>query len=245
MTRPWMIDELAHAGPEHLDPGFVAGFDRKQGYPDPTEDLAALREHGIGPAATVVDLGAGTGRFTLAVAPQVARVVAVDVSPAMLARAAQRLPSGVLVEGDATALPYRTGSVAAAVAVLFFHLVADRAHVFEEIARVLAPGGLLVVTPVQPEKPADPIGAWDWDHGAEVRNGDPSLTGEAAAVDLRYDRVVAGPRLEATFSPIEEAERRERLWKLPAGSLSALRELPDADVPVHRDLTQWALVLRR
>jgi hypothetical protein len=25
MVKPWMLDELAHAGPEHLDPGFVAG----------------------------------------------------------------------------------------------------------------------------------------------------------------------------------------------------------------------------
>ena len=33
-----MIDELAYAGPEHLDAAFVAGFDRKQGYPDPAED---------------------------------------------------------------------------------------------------------------------------------------------------------------------------------------------------------------
>ena len=80
MARPWMIDELAHAGPEHLDPGFVAGYDRKQGYPDPAEDLAVLREHGIGRASTVVDLGAGTGQFALAAAPEVSRVIAVDVS---------------------------------------------------------------------------------------------------------------------------------------------------------------------
>jgi hypothetical protein len=45
MTKPRMIDELAHAGPEHLDPSFVAGFDRKQGYPDPAEDLGVLRGH--------------------------------------------------------------------------------------------------------------------------------------------------------------------------------------------------------
>jgi hypothetical protein len=32
-----MIDELAHAGPEHLDAAFVAGYDRKQGYPDPAD----------------------------------------------------------------------------------------------------------------------------------------------------------------------------------------------------------------
>ena len=91
MTRPWMIDELAYAGFEHLDPAFVAGFDRKQGYPDPAEDLASLREHGIDRGSTVVDLGAGTGRFALAVAPQVARVVAVDVSPAMLAVIGERV----------------------------------------------------------------------------------------------------------------------------------------------------------
>ena len=46
MTDLWMIDELAHAGAEHLDPAFVAGYDRKQGYPDPAEDLAAFEEHG-------------------------------------------------------------------------------------------------------------------------------------------------------------------------------------------------------
>ena len=43
-----MLDELAHAGPEHLDEGFIAGFDRKQGYPDPAADIAAFEAHGLG-----------------------------------------------------------------------------------------------------------------------------------------------------------------------------------------------------
>jgi hypothetical protein len=59
MSKPWMLDELAHAGPEHLDPDFVAGYERKQGYPDPAEDLAVLAAHGLGATSTVVDLGAG------------------------------------------------------------------------------------------------------------------------------------------------------------------------------------------
>ena len=54
----WMIDELAHAGPEHLDPAFVAGYDRKQGYPDPAEDLAVFEAHGLGATSAVLDLGA-------------------------------------------------------------------------------------------------------------------------------------------------------------------------------------------
>src|SRR5213080_3347210 len=48
VAESWMIDELAYAGPEHLDAAFVAGFDRKQGYPDPAEDLDALAEQGLG-----------------------------------------------------------------------------------------------------------------------------------------------------------------------------------------------------
>lgn len=83
MDRPWMIDELAHAGPEHLDPGFVAGYDRKQGYTDFAADVAVLEAHGIGRDSTVVDIGAGTGRFVLAAAALAGRVVAADISPAM------------------------------------------------------------------------------------------------------------------------------------------------------------------
>lgn len=84
MNRPWMIDELAHAGPEHLDPGFVAGYDRKQGYPDFAADVAVLEAYGIGRESTVIDIGAGTGRFVLAAAALAGRVVAADISPAMV-----------------------------------------------------------------------------------------------------------------------------------------------------------------
>jgi ubiquinone/menaquinone biosynthesis C-methylase UbiE len=84
MPEPWTIDELAHAGYEHLDPAFVAGFDDKQGRPDPAGDLSALAERGLGKGSTVVDLGAGTGQFALRAARQFGKVIAVDISPAML-----------------------------------------------------------------------------------------------------------------------------------------------------------------
>jgi ubiquinone/menaquinone biosynthesis C-methylase UbiE len=80
----WMLDELAHAGPEHLDAAFIAGFDRKQGYPDPAEDIAAFQVHGLGTESTVMDLGAGTGQFALPAAWHFGHVIAVDVSQAML-----------------------------------------------------------------------------------------------------------------------------------------------------------------
>ena len=80
-----MLDELAHAGPEHLDEAFIAGYDRKQGYPDPEEDLAAFEAAGLDGASAIVDLGAGTGQFAVPAARRFGRVIAADVSPAMLA----------------------------------------------------------------------------------------------------------------------------------------------------------------
>lgn len=79
----WLLDEVANAGRENLDADHVARYDSK-------EDAAAAREVrlcqelGLGGDSVVVDIGAGTGQFTLAVAPVCAQVIAVDVSPVML-----------------------------------------------------------------------------------------------------------------------------------------------------------------
>lgn len=80
----WFLDELAHAGAEHLNAQYVAGYERKAGY-TAEADVAVLLDNGIGPESTVVDLGAGTGVFAAAMAPHCGTVVAVDVSPAMVA----------------------------------------------------------------------------------------------------------------------------------------------------------------
>src|SRR5207302_257233 len=56
MLRPdWYLDELAHAGPEHLDPATVAAYDRKAGT-DPAPDVAALRALGLDGSSVLVDL---------------------------------------------------------------------------------------------------------------------------------------------------------------------------------------------
>ncbi len=82
--RPdWWLDEGLHAGEEHLDPDYVATYDRKAGT-DPSEDVDLLRSLGLDSDSTIVDFGAGTGTFALAIAPYCGRVVAVDVSPSML-----------------------------------------------------------------------------------------------------------------------------------------------------------------
>jgi SAM-dependent methyltransferase len=83
-------DELAHAGDEHLDPEFVAAYDAKQRY-DPSADVESLLGRGLGLSSVLLDMGCGTGTFTLAAAPQCAKVIAVDVSQPMLDRLADRV----------------------------------------------------------------------------------------------------------------------------------------------------------
>jgi SAM-dependent methyltransferase len=80
-----MIDEIAHAGRENLDRDHVARYDDKEDSGADAE-VGLLEGLGMNAASTVLDLGAGTGQFALAVAPRCRRVVAVDVSPVMLAR---------------------------------------------------------------------------------------------------------------------------------------------------------------
>lgn len=80
----WQLDELVHAGHEHLDAAYVAAYDEKSPT-DWSDDITALQALGVGAASTVVDLGAGTGTFATEIAPHVARVVAVDVSEPMVA----------------------------------------------------------------------------------------------------------------------------------------------------------------
>jgi SAM-dependent methyltransferase len=108
VDETWMLDELLHAGPEHLDAEFITGFDRKQGYPDPGTDIAAFAAHGLDRMSAVVDFGAGTGQFAIPAAQRFGRVTAVDVSPAMLtalrarARATATAPAAAAATDAAT-----------------------------------------------------------------------------------------------------------------------------------------------
>jgi SAM-dependent methyltransferase len=92
MTRSWYPDEREHAGPEHLDDEYVAGYDEKSqlGPEDLVEALELLRRHGLDAQATLVDFGCGTGMLAAAAAAEASRVVGVDPSPAMLELARPR-----------------------------------------------------------------------------------------------------------------------------------------------------------
>ena len=141
--------ETASAGPEHLDPAYVAAYDRKARV-DPTDDLDELRARGLGPTSTLIDFGAGTGTFAVAAASICERVIAVDVSPAMV----DALRTRVLERGATNVECVRAGFLSyehtgPAVDVVYsrnaLHHLPDlwKGIALERIAAVLKPGGIL------------------------------------------------------------------------------------------------------
>jgi ArsR family transcriptional regulator len=96
----------------------------------------------------VGDLGCGAGHISEALAPCVARVIAVDESGPMLAAAQARLKAHQNVElrtGTIESLPIDDATLDAAVLFLVAHFITDPAKVMREIRRVLKPGGRLLI----------------------------------------------------------------------------------------------------
>lgn len=117
-------------------------------------DIDGLLPAGPG---TVLEIGVGTGVVALGLRKRGRTVVGVDLSGPMLARAFARLGATV-ARGDALRLPIRTAGVRHAVAVWVIHDVADPDQLLREAARVVAPGGNLVVSDTQVHHRDDPIG---------------------------------------------------------------------------------------
>jgi ArsR family transcriptional regulator len=109
----------------------------------------------IDPSWTVGDLGCGTGETSAALAPFVARTIAVDRSGDMLQTARRRLRglSGVDVRrGELEQLPVADRELDAAIMLLVLHHVPDPAAVLGEAARTLKPGGRFVVCDMLPHE---------------------------------------------------------------------------------------------
>jgi FkbM family methyltransferase len=166
----WILDELAHAGDEHLDDDYVAAYEHKAGF-EPAEEIEVLQRHGLTDDSVVIDLGCGTGVFAIAVAPLCRQVIAVDVSPAMVRLLRRRVAdAGVhnvtvrqagfmsyVHEGPPADMVYTRHAL---------HQVPDfwKAIALSRIADVLAPGGILRVRDLiydfEPANAAEVFEAW-------------------------------------------------------------------------------------
>ena len=163
------------------------------------EETAALLPILSGQA--VLDLGAGRGHYaSFAHAQGAARAVALDLTPEMLAGA----PRPALV-ADAAALPLTDGCIDVVVAALMLSYVSDRGKALSEAARVLRPGGTLVLSDLHPVATAR-----GWRRSFEDGAGRPVIARAAppTLVEVRRHLGDAGLTVEAQREPVVDERLR-------------------------------------
>jgi SAM-dependent methyltransferase len=192
-------------------------------YPEAAVDVL-VRELGVARGRIVVDVGAGTGKLTRALARTGATVIAVEPLAQMRERLAESVPLAVPFEGTAERMALKDGSAHAITVAQAFHWF-DGDRALAEFHRVLVPGGRLgliwnvrdrrvgwvaafdaLVDAVDPDRPDHQTGRW---RAAFDRT---TLFGPLRERDVEHSQ---------TLTPAEIPER--------AATVSSIASLPDAE----------------
>jgi ubiquinone/menaquinone biosynthesis C-methylase UbiE len=174
---------------------------------------ATLERVQLRPGEQLLDVGCGTGALLARLAERqpAAKVVGIDLSPAMAAQARARLPRTVHVTtGDAEFLPFPAQSFDVVVSASSFHYWPTPARGLEELRRVLQPGGRLVLT--------------DWcDEYLACRVCDRLLRWVDPAHGRIYGRRECGALLRAAHYDVTDLERYRISWLWGLMTASARR----------------------
>jgi ArsR family transcriptional regulator len=130
------------------------------GLPVAAVDAALLASLPTEPGGRLLDIGTGTGRALELLAPRIDSGIGIDASRAMLALARARLARAGLShctvrQGDMYRLPFSDGTFDIAVLQMVLHYAEDPTSVLAEAARILRPGGMLLLVELAPHDQAD------------------------------------------------------------------------------------------
>ena len=173
------------------------------------------------PDEQVLDVAAGAGHLGRALAPHVAHVSAIDLTPEMLGQG-QRLAEAaglrniVFLAGDATALPWIDGQFGLVVCRIALHQVGDPAAVVREMVRVTRPGGRTGITDITAD--ADPQVAAEANRLERLR--DPSHGRTLTVPEIHGLLAAAGATVATTATrdnPLDFEDWMERT-QTPAGT---------------------------
>lgn len=211
------------------------------------------------PGARWLEVACGPAAVGRALARRVGSVHGVDLTPAMIetARAeaaAEGLANVELSLGDATALKFEDASFDGALTRFSLHHIPLPARVVEEMARVVRPGGHVVISDHVTDEDGE-AAAW---HGEIERLRDPShwacLTperlrrlGEAAGLELDLERLVPlqldfDDWLERGSGGAAAQPLIERLLAAPPATAESFRVLDEGgerQLTLHLSLTRW------
>lgn len=170
-----------------LAAGYDAWFDDPLGaLLDRLEQRLVLRLARPRPDERALDVGTGTGHYARLLADRGLAVTGLDSSAAMLAVARAHVGSGDIAwqQGQAEALPFADGSFDLVLSVTALEFMADPQCALEEMMRVAAPGGRLVVATL------NAAGPWGRLYAEQARAGLPPF---------RAARLWTAPRLAAAL----------------------------------------------
>jgi SAM-dependent methyltransferase len=209
--------------PEWFERGFDADYLEIYAHRDSTEaerGTAALLEP-LGLAGRrVLDVGSGAGRWSRAVGSRGARVIGVDLSLTLL-QAARAAGSRELVRADMRRLPFRTASFDVVLCMFttfgYFATAGEDRQALGEMARVLRPGGRVVLDLLNPERARRELvpESHRQASGFEVH--------ETRALDAAGERIFKEVRLRRG-DETRHYHEEVRLWE-PEALAAALREV--------------------
>ena len=191
----------------------------------------------------VLDLGTGTGALAFALAPHVADVLAVDLSPELLEEGRRRgsaFPNVTFVEGDATNVDVRRGTFDLAGCSRVLHHVDRPEMVVASLARAVTFGGRVLV--IDQIAPADPLAAVELDRFERARS--PEHKRLLPDVDLRS--LIEANNLVVSRTRFTE-EKRNLAWYLDLADCTgdARREAEALAPPSPTALVGWYLAEKR
>ena len=173
------------------------------------------------PGRRVLDVACGTGDLALACRARGAEVTGLDFSGEMLARARQKAPEVEWVEGSALALPFPDDAFDAATVGFGARNFADLDRGLAEMARVVRPGGRVVVLEITtPQRPplSTFFGLW-FDRIVPALG---RLAGDPEAYSYLPSSVKRFPGPAALAAAMERAGLTRLRWVLTAGGIIAL-----------------------
>lgn len=176
-----------------------------------TDDLVAILDRiQVGAGDRVLDVAAGSGLLSRALAPRAREVVAVDITPAMLENARQAAArEGItnirFVEGAAETLPFADGEFDLAVTRFSLHHIADPQSAVAEMTRVVRKGGRIAIIDL-------------------LASEDAELAARANALERRRDPSHA---TTLSWTQLQEIVEQSRVGVVDAYKQDRVRDLED------------------
>ena len=219
-------------------------YDRSRDFP---EEIAA---HGIpailetaGPGR-LLDVGTGTGRFSIPLWKAGADLVGIDLSAKMMARLREKSPPARLAQADASCLPFAADSFDAVTTSHVMHLVGPWREALGEFRRVLKPGGVYINS--YSERQRNPIREQIrdyWQRCLTARGAVLRRPGIRDGKELQDELLEMGAKLRhvEVIHFIQTGSLREAIERIAARTHSNTLDVPDEIFAAGvRDLRAWA-----